>query len=345
MTEGAPRLVVMAMAESRPVFRMPEWVVERVRGALGEGWELRVVRSGTAGTADGTGPPREALDALPDAEVYLGMGVPAEVLRAGPRLRWVHTGTTGVGSALTPDLLQRDVVLTNSAGVHGPPVADTALAMILHFARGLDLAVRTQAKGRWDKAGFDTAEPPLRELEGSVVGIVGFGGIGRALAERVRALGCRVLALKRRPSEAPPGIRVLTDNAGLRTLLAESHFVALCAPETSETRGMIDADALARMRSDAVLVNVGRGGLVDEDALVDALRGGRIRGAGLDVFVREPLPEGHPLWALDNVLITPHVSSYTDRFWERETDLIVENLRRWRGGEPLRNVVDKAAGY
>lgn len=345
MTGARTRVALMAMAEARPIFRLPWWVVERARAALGAGWDLRVVESPTAGTADGTGPPPEALEALSDAEVYLGMGVPAEVLRAGPGLRWVHTGTTGVGSALTPELLAREVVLTNSAGVHGPPVADTALAMILHFARGIDIAVRAQARGRWEKGPFDAAEPLLREIPGSVVGLIGFGGIGREVAKRVLALGCRVLALKRRPSEAPPGVEVHTDSAGLRTILAESHYLVLCAPETPETRGLLDGRAIASLRPDAVVVNVGRGALVDEGALVAALAKGSLRGAGLDVFVREPLPADHPLWRLDNVLITPHVSSYTDRFWEREAALMVDNLRRWTRGEPLRNVVDKTAGY
>lgn len=339
------RAVVMALSESRPVFRMPPEVEEAVRAALGPDRPLRVVRTPVAGTADGTGPPEEALDALADAEVYLGMGVPAEVLEAGPGLKWVHTGTTGVGSSLTPEMRARDVVFTNSRGVHGPPVADTALAMILHFARGLDLAVRAQARGAWDTTAFDAARPPLRELAGSTVGVIGLGGIGEEVAARARALGCRVLGLRRRALGGPPGVELLAGDEGLRTLLAESHFVVLCAPETPATRGLLDAGALAAMREDAVLVNVGRGGLIDEDALAETLAAGRLRGAGLDVFVREPLPSDHPFWRLPNVLITPHVSSYTDRFWARETELIVDNVGRWRRGEPLRNVVDKDAGY
>ncbi|HUH13823.1 MAG TPA: D-2-hydroxyacid dehydrogenase [Longimicrobiales bacterium] len=344
MSEAA-RVVVMALSESRPVFRMPAQVADEVRAALGGGWTLRVVDTPVAGTADGTGPPAEALAALADAEVYLGMGVPAEVLRAGPGLRWVHTGTTGVGGSLSSEMRARDVVFTNSRGVHGPPVADTALAMVFHFARGLDLAVRAQARGAWDTSAFDDARPPLRELAASTVGVIGLGSIGEEVAARARALGCRVLGLRRRPLGAPPGVELLSGDDGLRALLAESHFVVLCAPETAATRGLLDAEALGSMRADGVLVNVGRGGLVDEDALAQALAAGRLRGAGLDVFVREPLPPGHPFWRLPNVLITPHVSSYTDRFWARETELMVDNLGRWQRGAPLRNVVDKDAGY
>jgi phosphoglycerate dehydrogenase-like enzyme len=237
-----------------------------------------------------------------------------------------------------------DVVFTNSAGIHGPPVAETVLGYLLHFARGLDYAVRSQASGRWDKRVFDAAGAPVKELGASTVGVVGVGGIGREVAWRARALGARVLGTRRRP-EPVEGVELLTGDDALDRLLAESDYVILTLPETDETTGLMDGDALARMREDAVLVNVSRGGLVDEAALVAALEAGALRGAALDAFSTEPLPEGHALWTAPRVLITPHTSAYTHRFWERESELLLDNLGRYRTGEPLRNVVDKAAGY
>ncbi len=340
-----PRLVV-DFADRRPIFRIPGWVVDRLRAALPADWEARVITAPADGTADGGGAASpEALTAVRDAEVYLGFGVSADVLRAGTGLRWVHSGTAGVGSSLTPEMRARDVVFTNSAGVHAPAMAETVLGMMLHFGRGLDLAVRAQAAVRWDKRRLDGEDAPVREVAGSTVGILGFGGIGREVAARARALGARVVALKRRPTSADGGVEVVFGARGLDRVLAESDFLVLAAPETPETRGLIDAAALERMRPHAVLVNVARGGLVDEDALVTALRSGRLRGAALDVFATEPLPEASPLWRLDNVLVTPHVSAYTHRFWERECALVEENLARYLGRRPLLNVVDKRAGY
>ncbi|HEX7118343.1 MAG TPA: D-2-hydroxyacid dehydrogenase [Longimicrobiales bacterium] len=340
------RRLVVDLADRRPIFRFPDWVADRLRAVLPQGWSLHVVSAPADATADGgTTASAEALEAVQDAEAYFGFGVPAEILRQGRALRWVHTGTAGVRSSLTPEMLERDVVFTNSAGVHAPAMAESVLAMILHFTRGLDLAVRAQAEGRWGKAQFDADDAPVREIAGSTVGIVGYGGIGREVSTRVRVLGARVIALKRRPGPQEDDVEVVYGRDGLDRLLAASDVVVVSAPETSETRGLIDAAALGRMRPHAILVNVARGGLVDEAALADALRAGRLRGAALDVFATEPLPAESPLWRLPNVLITPHVSAYTQRFWERECALLEENLARFLAGRTLLNVVDKRAGY
>jgi len=173
---------------------------------------------------------------------------------------------------------------------------------------------------------------------------VGVGGIGREVAWRARGLGARVVGTRRRP-EPVEGVELLTGDDALDRLLEQSDYVVLTLPETEESSGLMGAGALARMRDDAVLVNVSRGGLVDDAALVAALEAGALRGAALDAFSTEPLPEGHPLWTAPRVLITPHTSAYTHRFWERESELLLDNLGRYRAGERLRNVVDKAAGY
>ena len=336
------------MDDSRPLMRVPADLEDRLRAALTFGWEVVRVRVPASGRGDGSGSASpEAVDAVRDAEIYLGYGAPEAILRAGEALRWVHSGAAGVASVVTPALRGSGVVFTNSAGVHAPAVAETALAMMLHFARGLDVAVRAQAEGEWRTEPFDAEASVSRELDGATVGIIGYGGIGREVARRAAAFGMRILALRRHPdlSMESGGVTVLAGRGALDRLLAESDYVVLAAPETRETRGMIDVRAFERMKSGAVLVNVSRGPLVDEEALVRALRGGSLRGAGLDVFAVEPLPAGHPLWRLPNVLVTPHVSGCSGRFWEREAELILDNLSRYLRGRDLRNVVDLDAGY
>ncbi len=325
-----PRLVI-DLSDARPIFALPADVVAGIRAAAPD-WDVQVVDAATSGTGDGAHRASPAaLEAVRSgADVYMGFGIPAELLREGPSLRWVHSGAAGVRGSLTPAMLESDVVFTNSAGIHGPPVAETVLAYLLHFARGLDYAVRSQLAGRWDKTAFDGADAPVRELGQSTVGIVGGGGHGGGALEG---------------EEPVEGVELFTGPDGLDRLLAESDYVVLTVPETDETRGLVDAAALARMRTDAVLVNVSRGGLVDDEALVDALEAGRLRGAALDAFTVEPLPGDHPFWTTPRLLITPHTSAYTHRFWIREAALMLDNLRRYRADEPLRNVVDKAAGY
>jgi phosphoglycerate dehydrogenase-like enzyme len=355
-----PRRAILDMADRRPVWALPDWVPSRVRETLPDGWELLVMEEETDGSGDGAARvSKRLLEAVRDAEVYFGYGIPAELLRSAPGLGWVHSGAAGVGSSLTPEMLASPVLFTNSAGIHATPISETVLAMILYFGRGLDLAVAAQHRGTWDKGPFYGADSPLRELADTTVGIVGFGGIGREVARRVLALGGRVLALKRTapgPSDADlepiagggrsgDRIDVFHGDEGLMRLLRESDVVVLAAPETASTRGILGAAALASMRAGTVVVNVARGRLLDETALVAELKTGRLRGAGLDVFAREPLPTDDPLWSLPNVLITPHVSAVTGGFWRRECDLICENVRRYVSGRPLLNLVDKRAGY
>lgn len=341
-----PRLVI-DLADDRPIFSLPDGVVASIRAALPAGWEATVVRAPARGTGDGGGAASPAaLEAVRDAEIYLGFGVPEGLLRAGPDLRWVHSGAAGVALALTPEMMERDILFTNSAGIHGPPVAETVLAYLLHFARGLDHALEGQRRGEWDTAALGAADSPVRELGRSTVGVVGLGGIGREVARRALALGARVVATRRRPGPVDmDGVELLRAPASLRQLLERSDYVVLTLPETAETRGLMGRDELAAMRPGAVLVNVARGGLIDEDALLDALTAGGLRGAALDVFAEEPLPADHPLRRAPNLLITPHTSAYTHHFWEREESLILGNLQRYLRGAPLTNVVDKGAGY
>jgi phosphoglycerate dehydrogenase-like enzyme len=339
------RRAVLNLRDARPVWAVPDHAVHAIARAL-DGWEVVDVRAPADGRGDGGGASAEALATMPGAEIYIGFGLPRELLRAaGPTLRWVHTGTAGVGGLLHPELAHGGIALTNSAGVHAAPMAESLIAMMLHFSRGLDHAVRAQHAGRWEPAPFEARDSGITELDGAALGIVGFGGIGRELAWRAQALGMAVLATRRRAVPAPAGVELLTGDGALDTLLERADCVALCVPGTPATRHLLDADRIARMRPGAVLLNVSRGSVVDEAALAAALAGGRLRGAGLDVFETEPLPADSPLRALANVLITPHVSATSPRFWRRQLDLILDNIQRYLADEPLRNRVDPGLGY
>jgi phosphoglycerate dehydrogenase-like enzyme len=243
-------------------------------------------------------------------------------------------------------MLESDVIFTNSAGTHGVPVAEHAVAMMFYFARALDQVAASRRAGRlWDRERVARVPGPIGELVDSVVGIIGFGGIGREIGRRAKGLGMRVWAVDRDTGSASHDVERLVVPEDLETVLAGSDYVVISVPHTAETDGLIGAAELAAMKSSAVLINVARGRIVDEEALIEALRAGSIRGAGLDVYREEPLPEDSPLWELDNVCLTPHLAGVSPRFWERETELILENTRRYLAGAPLLNVVDKRAGY
>lgn len=340
------RRIVVNLRERRPIWDAPRWALDEIRAAVPGDWACVVLDRPADSGGDGGAVSAEVIEAVRGAEVYLGYGLPRDLfLAARETLRWAHSGSAGVGGSLYAEMLASDIVLTNSAGTHAEPIADTVLAMMMHFARGIDWAVRAQAERRWDKSPFDAADAPIRELAEGTVGLLGLGGIGRAVARRAAALGMRVVALRRSGGEGPPGVEVLSGDGALDRLVSLSDYLVVTAPRTAETEGMIGARELALLPAGAVVINVSRGGIVDEAALVEALRGGRVRGAGLDVFEKEPLPPESPLWDLPNVLLLPHVSGTTHRFWRRETDLIVANLRRYLAGERLLNTVDKHAGY
>jgi phosphoglycerate dehydrogenase-like enzyme len=342
------RRAVFNMRDERPIWAPPVWLLPQLREALPDGWELVEVDAPVTGRGDGGGLTAAALAAVRGAEIYFGLGLPRELLTAAlqppAHLRWVHSGVAGVASLLHPELAQHHITLTNSAGVHGPAIAETVLGMMLHFLRGLDYAVRAQQRRAWAADEFERSNGHIRELDGATLGIIGYGGIGREIARRAAALGMRVIALRRHPQPDDVALVLAGDDA-LRRVLTDSDVVVITLPSTPATRGMIGARELARMRAGAVLINVARGDIVDPDALLDALRSHHLRGAALDVFPVEPLPSDSPLWNLDNVLITPHVSATTTRFWEREAALMLDNLRRYLAGQPLRNVVDPRAGY
>jgi phosphoglycerate dehydrogenase-like enzyme len=286
----------------------------------------------------------EADRLLPEADVVLGWAVRPENFDRAGQLKWIQITAAGVGSLLFPALIDSPVVVTNGRGLHAVAMAEHTIAVLFGFARRLHLARDAQRERVWAQEAL-LRGPGFMKLEGTRLGLVGLGSVGAEIAVRARALGLEVVAVRRRPSADPAPADAQWGVEALDELLATSDWVVLAAPLTEETRGLIGARELARMRPGAVLVNLGRGGLVDEAALVEALRSGRLGGAALDVVEHEPLPVDSPLWDLPGVILTPHVSGLGPRYWERAMDLFAENLRRYLADQPLLNTVDKRAGY
>ncbi len=342
------RLMLVDLRSTADAFTIPERVAQALQDATPHDWRLHIVETTTHSFGDGAqAPSPEALRVIPEAEVYVGFGMPQALFLSGPRLKWVQTGTAGVASLLFDEMQSRDVALTNAAGVYGPTIAEHTLAGVLHFLRAFDLAAELRREKQFDQNAFARPSAAVRELDECSVLVIGAGGIGSEIATRFAALGARVIGVRRRPGMgAPPGFSEIHGLSELDGLLPNADVVVLATPLTDETRQLLHADRLALLSPGTILVNVARGALVDEEALVQALSGGRLRGAVLDVFAQEPLASESPLWHLPNVLWTPHVSGVSPRrFWDRLQALILDNWERYRAGTPMRNLVDKRAGY
>ena len=288
-----------------------------------------------------------ALAALPEAEAlfrWMGGKRFSQLVADAPRLRWLHTASAGVDHVLTPEVLAQAesgaLALTDSGPAFGPAISEWVLMTMLAAARHLPEQQENQRDRSWQ------AVKGQRELYGATVGIVGLGPIGRAVAERAKAFGMRVIGLRRMMQPVDSVDDVLTGPGGLETLLAASDYVVLAAALTGETKHLIGAEQFAWMKPDAWLINIARGGMVDEAALIQALQSCQIAGAALDVFAAEPLPPDSPLWGMQNVLISPHNSGgWTPGLRARQLAIFVENLRRFAAGEVLENVVNIARGY
>jgi len=280
--------------------------------------------------------------ALPDADVLFMWDFWSDALASawpgegGPG--WVHIASAGVDRLLFPRLVEGEVIVTNSRGVFDEPIAEYVLALVLCFAKDLHTTLGLQRGREWRHRETERAD-------GKSALVVGTGPIGRAIGRRLTAGGLRVTGMGRTARAADPDLGEVLPMEALREALAGADYVVLAAPLTGLTRGMIDAAALACMRPGARLINVGRGQLVIEDDLVEALRAGTIAGAALDVFATEPLAGSSPLWELPNVIVSPHMSGDTVGWRQELVDLFADNLRRRREGLPLRNVVDKRLGY
>jgi phosphoglycerate dehydrogenase-like enzyme len=340
------RRLVIDLASPRAAWRIPNASVVAIKNAVGEAWDVMEVKAPALSDGDGGSGSPEAIAAARGAEIYLGFGVPSGVAAAAKdTLRWAHTATAGVGSSLA-HMSGTPVMLTNSAGVHAEPMADWVIAAIAYFTRGLDRMVSAQRQGRWAKEDFTDGAIPMRELRELRLGVFGLGGIGSAVARRALSLGMSVAGVRRRPERGGPKyVQWVGSLSDLPRLASGSDVLVIAAPHTTETVGAVDRRVLERLPHQALVVNVSRGSLLDETALLELLELRRLRGAALDVFATEPLPAGHPFWAHPRVLVAPHVSAVSGGFWERETALIVENIRSYLAGAPLTNLVDLEAGY
>jgi phosphoglycerate dehydrogenase-like enzyme len=291
-----------------------------------------------AKTADELGP------ALADARVLFNWsGTRAEikrVLETAPKLEWIHARYAGLDGLLFPELIEHHVPLTNGRGTFSQSLGEFIIAGALYWAKDLPRMLRAKTEHRWDV--FD-----VLELSAQTIGIVGHGDIGRAIARRAKAFGMRVLALRRDPAPRPGDEDVdrVYATKDLHAMLPECDYVAVAAPLTPTTKHLMSTAEFNQMKHDAIIMNVGRGPVIDEAAMVEALRSKRIRGAALDVFEVEPLPKESPLWDMDNVLISPHTADHTKDWLNDAAGFFLEQFARWKKGEPLKNVVDKRAGY
>ena len=313
---------------------VPEWFAERLRKEFPQ---FEVVRM----TAyDGVE------QELAEAEILFTQSIRPEQFRTASRLRWIHSPAAAVHQFLFPELIESDVILTNAREVHGPVVAEHVLAVIFALAKRVPQDVRFQQKHIWGQEILWEQRAAPAEITGATLGLVGLGSIGRNVAKRAAALGMHVICIRQNSAaETPEGVEEVLPPSRLDELLARSDYVVLAIPVTRQTRGMIGREQLPHMKAEAYLINVGRGPLVQEEALVEALRAKKIAGAALDVFEKEPLPPDSPFWDLENVLVTPHTAGMTTKLWERHYALFSENLRRFLRGEPLLAIVDKKRGY
>jgi phosphoglycerate dehydrogenase-like enzyme len=323
---------IVVSVHDPPVWSIPPEVVDRLRLSLPAD---EVVDART---------PEERAQAFTGADVLIATRITADEFGLAPQVRWIHTTAVGLGGLLPRPLVESNVVVTNTRGVHSESIAEHAIALALGVRRRFAVAGAAQAERRWVQTELMTAQaPPLRE---TCLLVLGLGSIGSRIADLAAGLGMTVLGIRRRRDQPKPAS--VSDVGGpehLREWLPRADIVVLAVPQTNDTRALLGDAEFRLMRPSAILINVARGGLVDEKALERAVLEGRIAGAGLDAFVREPLAPESPLWSLPNVLITPHSASFRGDYWEPVMDLFRENLERFRKDEPLLNVVDKVHRY
>jgi phosphoglycerate dehydrogenase-like enzyme len=315
------------------LWRAPEWLAAGLRERYPG---MRVVHLEDYHGIDGE---------LPDTDIFVGWSLRPQQFAAAPRLKWLHSTAAGVAQLMYPELRASGIAVTNASGVHTIPIAEHVLGLLLALARRFPSAFRHQAARHWGQQDIWNEPIRPRELRGATLLVVGLGAIGGAVARLARSMGMRVEAVTRSGRAAPGLSDWVAPASALDDLLPDADFVVLAVPETPDTRHLMNAARLSRMKTSAYLINVARGSLLDEAALVAALTERRIAGAALDVASEEPLPESSPLWSLENCFLTPHLSGASDLLWERQAELLHDNLDRWFSGRELRNRVDLARGY
>jgi phosphoglycerate dehydrogenase-like enzyme len=284
-------------------------------------------------------------DEVADTDIFVGWSLRPEQFKLARKLKWIHSTAAGVGQLMYPELQQSGIAVTNASGIHTVAMAEHVLGFLVALARRFPDALRFQRRRQWAQQDIWDAQLRPRELQGQVLLMVGFGAIGRELAKRVKPLGMKIWAVTRSGKGDPDLADRILPASRLDEVLHEADYVILAAPETPETHHLIGQKQLQQMKPTSFLINVARGSLVDEQALIETLERRAIAGAALDVAEQEPLPPESPLWRLDNVFITPHISAVSEYLWDRQTELLLDNLDRWFSGRELRNVVDLKRGY
>ncbi|HKM90319.1 MAG TPA: D-2-hydroxyacid dehydrogenase [Candidatus Acidoferrales bacterium] len=315
------------------LWRAPEWLPARLRERYPG---MRVVH-----LTDYS----RLMEELPDTNIFVGWSLRPQQFAAARKLEWLHSTAAGVAQLMHPGLRASGIAVTNASGVHAVPIGEHVLGLLLALARRFPSAFRHQAARHWGQQDIWNESVRPRELRGATILVVGLGAIGREVARLARGLGMRVTAVTRSGQDAAGVTDRVVPASALDALLPEADFVVLAAPETPETHQLMNARRFSRMKRGAYLVNVARGSLVEEPALVAALREQRIAGAALDVAGEEPLPESSPLWTVENCFLTPHLSGASDSMWERQAELLCDNLDRWFSGRELRNRVNLSRGY
>jgi len=327
-------IIVVAVISPAPAWVMPRAFVDQLRRdfpqhTFRDAWDRDALRR-----------------LLPDADAAFTPFIDRDVFPLATKLRWVQSPAVGVGSLMFPGLLASDVVITTARGIRARSIAEHILGVTIALARRLPVAIRAQIAHRWAQDELEGADVDVRTLHGQRMGIVGLGAIGRELVSIAAPFGFRITAIRRRAGEPPPpGVDAVWPPDRLHDLLAQSDVVVIAAPHTPETRRLIGRPELDRLKRGALLVNVARGKMIDDDEVIAALGDGRLGGVALDVFSQEPLEPSSRYWDLPNVIVTPHVSAALRDYWTPLVALFSENLRRFERGEPLLNVVDKVAGY
>ena len=287
---------------------------------------------------DATRDPEEAVASIRDADCFYGRISP-EMLENAGKLRWIQATSAGLDGYFFPELRRSDATMTNLHGIYSDVIADHVFAFILMFARGMHVYHARKLQGLWEK-GADVIH-----IGGKTLGVIGLGGIGLEVCKRGRAFGMRVVGVDPAPKDRPDYVEAIYDLAELKVMLGESDVVVVCVPHTGETEYMLGDDGQRAMKPGSILVNIGRGKVVDLESLNRHIESGHLYGAALDVYEEEPLPPDHALWKQQQVILTPHVAGISPEVQGRREDLIVENARRFSAGEPLLNVVDKVKGY
>ncbi len=326
--------LLIATQHRLPLYVAPEWFAERLRAEFPQFDVVRITNNEFLNTE------------IADTDVLFSQVLNLEHVLAARKLQWIHSPSAAVHQFMFPELIQSEVVLTNGREVHSPVVAEHVMALIFALARRIPESTRLQQKHVWGQEMFWEQNQSPREVAEATIGLVGLGSIGRKVAQRASAVGARVIAVREHADKPKPEhVDEVFPSSKLNQMLASSDYVVLSPPVTPATRGMIGHAQLAAMKPDGYLINVGRGPLIDESALIRALRDHDIAGAALDVFDQEPLPPESQLWDLDNLLITPHTGGMTEKMWERHYAVFSENLRRFVAGQPLLAIVDKNLGY